>query len=73
MIPIDRLHIPPKKPLCECVVIFCFIANKRGVDDEDLVVEVQLLDVHLQLKASHIFDSKLGLVEAPIPESVPGN
>ena len=54
-------------------MIFCFIANKRGVDDEDLVVEVQLLDVHLQLEASLIFDSKLGLVEAPIPESVPGN
>ena len=49
--------LSPEKHLCERIVVFCPIAQERGVHDEDLVVEAQTLDVHLQVEAPFIFHS----------------
>ena len=45
-------------PLSEGVVVFCLVAKKRGVDDQDLVVEAQILDVHLELESPLMFHGK---------------
>ena len=49
---------PPEKPLSKGVVVFGLVAKKRGVDDQDLVVEAQFLDVHLEPETPLMFHGK---------------
>ena len=43
----DVIIDPPDEPGCEGVAICCSFAQQGGVDDEDLIVEIQALDFHL--------------------------
>ena len=54
---VEAHFLSPEKHLCKRVVVFRPIAQKRRVDDEDLVVEAQPLDVHLQVEPPLVFHS----------------
>ena len=53
--------------MSEGVVVCCFVAKKTGFDEQDLVVEVQLLDLHLEVESLLMFHGK-GLF--PISKSI---
>ena len=56
------------------VFVFRPIAQKRRVDDEDLVVEAQPLYVHLQVEASFILHSHrawFAMVQPSLAKGIP--
>ena len=55
--------------MSEGVVVCCFVAKKTGFDEQDLVVEVQLLDLHLEVESLLMFHGN-GKGWFPISKSI---
>ena len=55
--------------MSEGVVVCCFVAKKTGFDEQDLVVEVQLLDGHLEVESLLMFHGN-GKGWFPISKSI---